>query len=378
MSDPAHYVVVEPRGVLHYFSNWGGASTNFDLFWGPEHALAFVRKQEPVPDWAPEDSFDGGALLDPQGKTMLLFGGEGMSNPLKHRVTLTLMQRIWGPDWKVAWAAAGIGGFADYLGLPRETARTTYPRSRRDPQDFSPPEEWTTAVLSVRWPDGRLSVHAIEDYAPRFFDYRPDVLERLALRKSPSQLSLPVGVEEGAYSGLHLDVAARKADLWVADVIDELAVWDGWQLTHHVDRFEVQEEATGGALRFTPLPQREVVDYLAGIYRRLSGDGPDPHAMLGAMNPDGKEGFVNPRFFTHTPHHVPEEERIRLLDRALAGLPELWRAEVSQGPSPRSSPRAASTKAAASASPRPTRRRSQGVAPKRPGSTNARPKKKST
>jgi hypothetical protein len=245
MSDLAHYVVVEPHGVSHFFSNWGGASTNFDLFWGPEHALAFVRKQEPVPDWDPEDSFEGGALLNPQGKTMLLFGGEGMGNSLKHRVTMALMQRVWGPDWRVAWAAAGIGGFADYLGLPRETARTAYPRSRRDPRDFSPPRKWSTAVLSVRWPDGRLSVHAIEDYAPSFFDYRPEVLERLASQKSPSQLALPVGVEEGAYSGLHLDVTTRKADLWVADVVDDFDVWEGWQLTHHVDRFEVQEVATG-------------------------------------------------------------------------------------------------------------------------------------
>jgi hypothetical protein len=379
MSDPAHYVLVEPRGVSHFFSNWGGISTNFDLFWGPEHALTFVRKQQRVPDWDPEDSFEGGALLDPQAKTMLLFGGEGMSNPLKHRVTMTLMRRVWGPDWRVDWAAAGIGGFADYLGLPRETARTVYPHSRRDSRAFAARTKADSSVVSVRWPDGRVTLHPTgEDDVSDFLEYHPNILERLASLRSPSQLAVPVGVEGGAYSGMHLDVAARRADLWLAGVVDEPSVWDGWQLTHHVDRFEVQEEATGGALRFAPLPQQEVVEYLAGIYRRLSGEGPDPHAMLGAMNPDGKEGFVNPRFFTHTPHRVPEEERIRLLDRALAGLPELWRAEVSQGSSPRSSSRAARTKAAASASPRPTRRRSQGVAPKRPGPTKARPKKKST
>jgi hypothetical protein len=331
MSEPAHYVLLESRGVSHFFSNWGGISTNFDLFWGPEHALAFVRKQEPVSGWDDEDDIEGGALLDPRNRTMLLFGGEGMGNPLKQRATLALMRRVWGPEWKLVWAREGIVSFADYLGVSRDAVRTWYPPSAPDLEELlGGHPEFTLGVISMRRPDGLVTLHPTECFADDLFDGPPSLLERLIASSGRTKLTLPLGGEDMTIGGVHLDVAARKADVWSVAGGETPAAWDGWQVTHHLDHFEVQENATEGALRFIPLPQHEVVNELAAMYRQPLDEGPDPHAMLEAMNPNRREGTVDPRFFTHTPHLVPHEERVRLLDRALVDFPQLWREDAAR------------------------------------------------
>jgi hypothetical protein len=148
-----------------------------------------------------------------------------------------------------------------------------------------------------------------------------------------------------------------------------------WPLSpHHLDRFEVQEEATGGALRFVFRPQHEVIEELVEIYRRMSDDDtdPNPEDMLEAMNPTGEAGSVNPLFFAHVPHHVPADECTRLLDCALANLPELWRADAPSNVSPGPSSSITKSSAAKTAARAP----SQGASPRRQGSSGPRRGKK--
>jgi hypothetical protein len=99
---------------------------------------------------------------------MLLFGGEGMVIPLTHRVTVTLMRRVWGLDWKLVWAGEGVVSFADYLGLPRAAVRTKYPRLPKGPRAFelTSRPRWVAGVVSVRLPDGRITLQSSEFEVP--------------------------------------------------------------------------------------------------------------------------------------------------------------------------------------------------------------------
>jgi len=97
-----------------------------DLFWGAEHALAFIRVQRPVDDagWLDDVWAEGGAVLDLDRKHFLLYGGEDVLNdvPLR-RVYLEWLGRVWN-GWTVRWACEGIADLADYVGYPRDKVLT--------------------------------------------------------------------------------------------------------------------------------------------------------------------------------------------------------------------------------------------------------------
>jgi hypothetical protein len=52
MGQRANYVLVEESGRWSlFYSHWAANTIDRDLFWGPDHAIAFVRAQRPTTEW---------------------------------------------------------------------------------------------------------------------------------------------------------------------------------------------------------------------------------------------------------------------------------------------------------------------------------------
>jgi hypothetical protein len=322
----ANYVLVDDGGFSLFYSHWGANRVDRDFFWGPAHALDFVRKQDPTNEWLDEVWCEGGALIDVPKRVLLFFGGEDICHdPLRHRVTLALMRRPWA-GWTVSWAREGLGDFADHLGLSRDLVSSGSGPDARDLADLDgEPLDWPSGVVSLRLADGRVAIHRVVFDARELFDFGPGVVDRLAARPGSATMTVSLHGEGGACGGIHLDVAARQITLWSPGYDKVRRAWAGWQLVHHGDRFEAHEEATGGALRFVTRPQHEVVDGL--VQRLLSSSDFDPQRLLEATKAarPGLTIEVNPLFFSYHPHELSDAERARSLTWALADQPSLWR-----------------------------------------------------
>ena len=327
MGQRANYVVVEEDGWKLYYSHWAGSTADRDLFWGPEHTLEFVRDQDPTSSWLDEVWCEGGALIDTVGKALLWFGGEDIRGDVaRHRLTLALMRRIWS-GWSVHWAFEGLGAIADYLGVPRDQVRS----SPRDPpsqelEHLRVDGDWSSTVVSLV-SAGRLSLHRIASGAHELFEFPPELPAALASRGGRAALQISLQGGDLIGGGAHIDMSARRIDLWEVDYHQDLqldaARWPGWQVEHHGDRFESQIERTGGALQVEPPSQAAALDDLGK--RLLTTSHFDPRKLLARMQEehDGQEIQVNPHFLSYAPLELDEEERAKIFARAAAGLPLL-------------------------------------------------------
>ena len=78
MGQRANLILVEKGKYQLFYSHWCANTLPRDLFWGPDHAQAFIRIQRPVGDsgWLDDVWAEGGAILDIDRKCLLLYGGE--------------------------------------------------------------------------------------------------------------------------------------------------------------------------------------------------------------------------------------------------------------------------------------------------------------
>jgi hypothetical protein len=326
MGQRANYVLVDESGRQSlFYSHWAANTIDRDLFWGPDHAIAFVRAQEATTEWLDDVWCEGAALVDVPRRALLFFGGENIRfDVMRHRLTLALMERVW-QGWTVRWAFEGLGDVVDALGLSRALVRSDGPEEESDPEELFG-GRFFNSVISVRSGDGRLSLTTCDVDASDLGSFSPDIVERLAAGRDALTLSLRG--DDSVSSGAHLDVAARRVHVWEAgyrdDAREQLARrWSGWELVHHGAEFESQLARTDGALTLTPAPQEEVASEVASFLLRSSEF--DPADLLSRMQASrpGASIEVNPHFFAHHPHDLPEGERARILTWALAGLPRL-------------------------------------------------------
>lgn len=66
MGQRANLILVEAGKYQLFYSHWCANTLPRDLFWGPDHAQAFIRIQRPVGDsgWLDDVWAEGGAILD--------------------------------------------------------------------------------------------------------------------------------------------------------------------------------------------------------------------------------------------------------------------------------------------------------------------------
>ncbi|MCZ4149549.1 hypothetical protein BZG21_34615, partial [Escherichia coli] len=97
-----------------------------NLFWGPEAALEFIKRQELTTAWLEPAWAEGGALMDLDRQVLLWYGGEDVNYEIPLRRHLIRMMKPLWPGWSIEWAPAGILDLAEYVGHPTDelTERT--------------------------------------------------------------------------------------------------------------------------------------------------------------------------------------------------------------------------------------------------------------
>jgi hypothetical protein len=249
---------------------------------------------------------------------LLLFGGCDLRvDVLLRRVYLELVAHTW-PGWRVRWAHDGIVDLVRYVGLPASTVEQPPEGHTSRPECLTAPR-WGATIVSIRWEDGRLGLHAMHP-APRYVlscgadavldalkkDDRerraalPSRMRHVASRAekgSPSvrseldgktktlvthQRNLPDG-------GVHIDLPARRISAW-SQVTSHLCAmrgqaaqgWPGWTFDSREDRFEEHTTLADGRLTFEVPPDAELLAEVVELLGRPRSDGPSVPAAVRA------------------------------------------------------------------------------------------------
>jgi len=217
MGQRANLIIVEHGRHRLYYNHWCANRLDCDLFWGPDHAAAFVRLQDEVGDdkWLDDIWAEGGAVLDRDRSVLLFFGGEDVLRdvPLR-RLYLELVGRVW-KGWRIQWAFSGIVDLADYVGYPRERVIAKVLDDRR-PTSLTPPENpaWTDIVGNFRLEDGRLCLCPLAGEADRYLQCGSELVEWCRRENARAHLDLAVSTETFPSGGFHVDVPSRSVGFW--------------------------------------------------------------------------------------------------------------------------------------------------------------------
>lgn len=330
MGHRANYVVVEGTGYTLYYSHWGAASIAQDLFWGPVHAMRFLRRQKRCrsDDWLNDIWAEGGALIDPGQRRLLLFGGEeiGVDLPIR-RLFMELLQTVWS-GWQVSWATDGLADIVDYLGFERSLVLSNEPAPQPLPGPPERAEEFPPeTVCSVRWPDGSFGLYPMAWDPESLLDHGPGLVGHLADMEAEPELVVAVNGSHAVLGGLHLDANNCALEMWGGEVAPDIhrraaARWPGWSFTWHSDRYESQAEHANGQLCFAEPPRGIVIRRLSRLL--LEEAAPAPLRTLAASaeqyNDDGEIAWANPWTLAHTPQDLARAERARILEQAATAL----------------------------------------------------------
>jgi hypothetical protein len=352
MGHRTNYAILDQGQLRLFYSHWGALSVAQDLFWGPEHAIAFITEQEEVDPgrWLDEIWCEGGAALNADTKTLCLFGGEGIEYPDAARdAYIELLGALWGQHgWSVSWAHAGIHDLVacvgadptlveaapdcepldlDTLGASMRTAERVYPRT----------------ILSVRGQDGAWTSVIDDEHISRMLATGPALLDQLhklvrvdQLQQLREDSGLPLATTP--IMGLVIDpsthhIIAHGADPRRSEQRLFTAAWDGWTIAYQSGDLATHYELIAQPMpaylseRYTPeqddsqpqMSREAAVAYIAELL--LEQEFGDPvkaiHALIAEHAEHGAPGApvqVTP----DTP--LDEEERRAIIASALSTL----------------------------------------------------------
>jgi hypothetical protein len=327
MGQRANYVLVEDSGYRLYYSHWNANTAPSDLFWGPEPAVRFIRRQRECSpeEWLDEVWCEGGAVVDPIRRRLVLFGGEELRWEVQlRRVYLDLLRCVW-KGWSVGWAHGGIVDLARYVGVPKHRVLCTA-EPRRHPLGLAVDLAETEAVISVSDAAGRLGFYPLGHQLDGALQLGPALLEELHSLGGRKSLWLDehrlVSVGLG---GAHLDVTARRLEFWLAaeapDIEERVrSHWPGWTVDWQLDRFETQLERTGDALRFPEPPRSQVLRDVLRILRRSPPTSSPVDGLMQVAFHSAEEAEhveINRYALRYDPQQLEEAERERILAEAL-------------------------------------------------------------
>jgi len=120
MGHRANYVIRKNGRIALYYAQWGGLTVPEDIFWGPDAADKFIRKQKMVNPlhWLDDVWGEGGVALNWDDKCITLFGGEIITYEPYRSTFLNLMRALWAQHgWTVEWAEVGMPAIAAAVGV---------------------------------------------------------------------------------------------------------------------------------------------------------------------------------------------------------------------------------------------------------------------
>lgn len=325
-------MVVDGHGWRLYYSHWAANGIYRRLAAGPDAALAFVEAQHRTDEWLDDTWAEGGVLVDTVARRLVWYGNDVMIDLPVRRAFGRLLAETW-PGWRVDWAFDGIGDLAAYVGVDRAAVRSvSRDRLAADPTvawelddlllaDGTEPEvnaQGSYELLTVRTGEGVRSWvldHPADGHpawvGPRLLDRLPGPgYPRVRLTGLPDV-------------GLHVDVPARTAGVWVGWTCPGLLAelddrWPGWTVTFWGDRVERQVRAVDGTV---VMPVVDEVRALTGLARSLTRHS-DPMASFAdsveRRRAEGRTVEVNPVAWQHTDTPLDDADRDRVaraLDR---------------------------------------------------------------
>jgi hypothetical protein len=330
MGQRANLIVVENGAYELYYSHWCANTLPRDLFWGPDHALSFVRIQRRVDEsgWLDEVWAEGGAVVDLDRRLLLLYGGEDLNYEVPiRRLYLALLRAVWEP-WTVRWAHEGIAEIAEYVGYPRSRVLVE-PKEVDTLSSIAPPKDpkWTEIVMSFVGDDGATKLFPLAEGVKSYL-LRGSVLADLARRtKGMAELDVAATGAEFPRGGFHVNARERTVDFWCAAEWADAparvaAVWPGWEARWQRDRFEAQLDLCGARLRF-PYLSRETLEARIGemLLHEPSASPVDGLLMFADLERrEGKEVEINEYALRDDRLGLSGSERARILDRALEAV----------------------------------------------------------
>jgi hypothetical protein len=181
---------------------------------GPAPALVVVRSF-PVWDrneWQTESVCEAGALIDFDGKDLLVFLNASYGERL---AALDGYRRTW-PGWSIRWAYNGIADVTDALGLDRIVVeREPWDNTDLFPYGRADADEPLDLSYLVTVGDG---AYGLDGWAARPWQLGRHLLDQL------TGLPQPWTSREVPRGGLHLDPVARRVVVWSIDPVLGLSI----------------------------------------------------------------------------------------------------------------------------------------------------------
>ena len=259
MGSRANLLIVENGAYRLFYSHWCAQTIQRELFWGPKHAVEFIRIQREVDKsgWLDEIWAEGAAVVDLDKRSLLFFGGESIDFDVPfRRVYLECLAKAWHP-WTVRWAHEGIASIADYVKYPRSNVIVP-PKQPSRLALRTTTDGWFSTVLSIRWSDTLMRFYPLLGFPHLYLLQGPWLLDEGKADDGLARMwweehtefknTLPIG-------GFHLDVPAKSLEYWDVRSAPSIAnyvadAWPGWSVRWHRDRYESQLECTEGLLQF--------------------------------------------------------------------------------------------------------------------------------
>jgi hypothetical protein len=259
MVKKANLVVVQHGKHELFYSHWRANTLPQDLFWSPEFATAFIRKQHKVNEstWLENIWAEGGAIVDWDAKIFLFFGGEEILYDVPLRcIYLELISRVWR-GWQIKWAHQGIADLANYLNYPLSNIIREQNNSLAEYNVSLPQKNWTDIVGSIIFEDLSLGLFPLSGDLVTLLQCGSSLIDKIQQQQGfgLKMLLLDRWTNRFPLGGFHIDINSKTLEFWlafpVADIYLQVAkCWSGWNVIWHRDLFEFQIERTRGKLKF--------------------------------------------------------------------------------------------------------------------------------
>lgn len=308
MGHRASYAIKENGAVSYYYSHWGANQIHSDFFFGPFPAISLVRSTSPDNQLLDDRWCEGGACIDIDKKSILLFGDIGYEFSFRE-LFLELLAIAWS-GWSVSWAKYGIATIADYLEVPEEIVLTlTYSSDdfntidrETEPVDLSDKDHWISTIITIKDDDGKLRDVVSNQQSDSLLAAGPEMLLPY-LERCPEYH--PVLNEYGYEDTIFIDLAKKtvQATIELSGAVNYQlekfvkGIWTGWTVQGHNLDLREHWKLTGREADF--LRTLTITQQLNDLQEFVTEPSYfNPREFVDLLESKGEQvGITNPFFF---------------------------------------------------------------------------------
>lgn len=327
MGQRANLIIVENKDYELYYNHWCANTLTQDIFWGPQHAIDFIKMQQKVDKengWLDDVWAEGGVVIDTDKKVLLIFGGEDfMFNIPLRRIYLKLLSEVWN-DWDIRWAYEGIADLADYVGYPREKVISQIDEEKCNPS-FSPPEEkdWTNIIGSIEFEKDEILIFPLYGIVDEYLYNGLEVIEKVNRNFGYNKLILSEWTDEFPCGGFHINAKHKILTFWTADNCSGLLnnlqqKWIGWKINFEYDKFEKQIELSNDKINIYIPPSEMLISKAKEILLRDNNNPADSILELAnRISQEGKNVEINSWALRNERLNLDSHVREKTLEKAI-------------------------------------------------------------